>query len=220
MEFKIEHHQTLSSTNDRALELAEADAPEGTIVLSDIQTSGRGRKGDHWFSSEGGLWLSIVLRPNVPVQTSLILPLLIGFSIHRAILRFRVRTRIKLPNDVMAGGKKLCGILCENRVKEAKVRHVIAGVGVNVRNDPPPMGISLEQILRDLQEQSPDHSAEDRSPGEQNSQSALDSVPVFSPTISPTIPHPRGLLDIFLEEFEREYSQFKRSQYFFGDGYQ
>lgn len=143
----ITHVETVGSTNTLASELAAKGAPEGTVVLSDVQTEGRGRKGDRWFSRKGGLWFTLLLRPDVSTERSLLLPLLMGIAVHRAVERYGIQARIKLPNDVLVDGKKLCGILCENRIQESTIRYVVAGVGMNVMNDPPSMGVSLQQLM-------------------------------------------------------------------------
>ena len=122
----ITHVETVGSTNTLASELAAKGAPEGTVVLSDVQTEGRGRKGDRWFSRKGGLWFTLLLRPDVSTERSLLLPLLMGIAVHRAVERYGIQARIKLPNDVLVDGKKLCGILCENRIQESTIRYVVA----------------------------------------------------------------------------------------------
>ena len=147
MNIMITHVETVGSTNTLASELAAKGAPEGTVVLSDVQTEGRGRKGDRWFSRKGGLWFTLLLRPDVSTERSLLLPLLMGIAVHRAVERYGIQARIKLPNDVLVDGKKLCGILCENRIQESTIRYVVAGVGMNVMNDPPSMGVSLQQLM-------------------------------------------------------------------------
>lgn len=149
MKYIIHTFDTIDSTNILAGSLAEEGAPEGTVVMAREQTAGRGRKGDHWFSARGGLWFTLVLRPEVSPQKSLLLPLLMGLAVHRAVGRYDVSTRIKLPNDVMAGDKKLCGILCENRLYTNTVRFVLAGVGVNVVNEPPVMGVAMTSLTSD-----------------------------------------------------------------------
>ena len=147
MNIELKQYETVESTNDIAKRLAEEGAPEGTIVIAEEQTGGRGRKGDYWHSPKGGLWFSLILRPDVGPQKSIILPLLAGMAIHRTLKKYGVDSRIKLPNDVMVGGKKLCGILCENRVAGERVKFVVVGIGLNVKNDTQDVGIALKDLI-------------------------------------------------------------------------
>jgi len=147
MDFKILRYKKVNSTNEVARKLAEAGAHEGTVVVAEEQTAGKGRKGDYWHSPRGGLWFTMILRPAVDTQKSPLLSLLTGLAVQRALKRHGVESRIKLPNDVIANGKKLCGILCETRVQGEIIRYILVGVGINVQNDPPDVGIALNQLL-------------------------------------------------------------------------
>ncbi len=146
MNISISNFDTVDSTNLLARTRAEEGAPEGTVIAAEIQTAGRGRKGDHWFSGRGGLWFTLILRPDVSPQKSILLPLLMGFAVHRAVSTYDISAAIKLPNDVMVGNKKLCGILCENRIHKDRIRYILVGVGINVLNDPPDVGVSLKGL--------------------------------------------------------------------------
>lgn len=107
----VEWHQTIGSTSDRLKQLARAGAPEWTAVLADRQTSGRGREGRTWQSPAGGLYLSVLLRPRAePVS---LLPLAAGVAVAEAVAGFGVACQLKWPNDVLASGRKLAGILAE-----------------------------------------------------------------------------------------------------------
>lgn len=134
----LELYGVAPSTNDIARELAEAGAPEGTAVLADHQTAGRGRGGRPWLTPPGrALLLSIVLRPAVPAgedATPGVLPLLVGLAVARAIGRVaRIRAGIKWPNDVvLPGGGKVAGILCEAALGGSARGYVVAGIGINV----------------------------------------------------------------------------------------
>lgn len=134
----LELYGVAPSTNDIARELAEAGAQEGTVVLADHQTAGRGRGGRPWITPPGrALLLSIVLRPAMPLAgeaTPGVLPLLVGLAVARAIGRIaRVRAGIKWPNDiVLPGGGKVAGILCEAALGGRAGGYVVAGIGINV----------------------------------------------------------------------------------------
>ncbi|WP_342414667.1 biotin--[acetyl-CoA-carboxylase] ligase [Paenibacillus sp. FSL R10-2782] len=122
------------STQQDAMRLAEEGAPQGTVVLAEEQTAGRGRLGRKWFSPRGkGVWMSIVLRPNQPLGFTPQLTLLTGVAVCRAIRRLTgVEVGIKWPNDLLVHGRKVCGILLESSTEDQRVRYCIAGIGIDV----------------------------------------------------------------------------------------
>jgi BirA family biotin operon repressor/biotin-[acetyl-CoA-carboxylase] ligase len=137
-------HETLPSTIDEAHHRAAADAPHGFGVAARIQTAGRGTRGRPWDSSAGGLWLSVVARPSGsgPMETmSLRIGLAVAERIERLLEPGASPIAIKWPNDLMLGGKKLAGILCEARWHGDRLSWIIASVGLNVRN-PIPLALS------------------------------------------------------------------------------
>jgi BirA family biotin operon repressor/biotin-[acetyl-CoA-carboxylase] ligase len=138
----LEWHAELVSTSDRLKELARAGAPAWTAIVAERQSGGRGREGRSWQSPEGGLYLSVLLRPEVE-RTSLI-PLAAGVAVAEAVLGFGVRSELKWPNDVLVGGRKLAGILAEASSGARGVEWVVLGIGVNVAVDP----AALPEALR------------------------------------------------------------------------
>jgi BirA family transcriptional regulator, biotin operon repressor / biotin---[acetyl-CoA-carboxylase] ligase len=130
----VEWPVSIVSTNDRLKTLARAGAPEWTTVLADSQTGGRGREGRSWASPPGGLYLSVLLRPRVAKVG--LLPLAAGVAVSEAAEGLGVRTELKWPNDVLASGRKLAGVLSEAASGVAGVEWVVLGVGLNVSLDP------------------------------------------------------------------------------------
>lgn len=131
-------HGMVGSTNDIARALAAEGAAAGTVVVAEQQTAGRGRSGKPWDSASGlGLWMSVVLRPGSLGQLGL-LPILVGLGVAEAIdpLVRPGRAMVKWPNDVLLGGRKVCGILCEGAVDLNGTTAVVAGIGVNVGHAP------------------------------------------------------------------------------------
>jgi BirA family biotin operon repressor/biotin-[acetyl-CoA-carboxylase] ligase len=115
------------STNDIGRLLAGAGVPEGAVVVADRQTRGRGRLGRAWLSPAGGLWCSVLLRPQTGASPGL-LSLAVGVAVAEALEEFsRAPVGLRWPNDVVVDGGKLCGILME-----ASGRAVVAGIGVNL----------------------------------------------------------------------------------------
>lgn len=124
------------STNDAVFELAGEGASHGTTVIAGVQENGKGRLGRTWLSGEGSLAMSILLRPDVPAHELPPLTLVCALSVRRAITGFggNGAVRVKWPNDILVYGKKVCGILLEQRTVSSK-NCVVAGIGVNVSQE-------------------------------------------------------------------------------------
>lgn len=132
----VEWHDVLDSTNERARELARLHAPEGTTVVADEQTNGRGRMGHTWFSpASGGLWFSVVLYPTQSMATVPGLTVMVAEAVRSVLDReLGIRATLKEPNDLLVGGKKICGILAEASTSAGAdtVDFVVVGVGLNL----------------------------------------------------------------------------------------
>lgn len=126
--------QETSSTNDVVEKLARDGVAEGVVVFAEAQSKGRGRLGRPWLSPVGkGLWFSILLRPDLRPQEATRLTVAAATAIARAIQQQTgVTPDIKWPNDLMIGGKKVCGILTELNAELDHVKYLILGVGVDV----------------------------------------------------------------------------------------
>ena len=133
----IHHFDSLLSTMDRAKEEAEAGAHEGTVILADEQTRGRGRFSREWLSPKGsGLLFSVILRPRIEQLSQI--NMAAALTVARAIrILLREAPSIKWPNDVRIGGKKVAGILIENTLEGATVKYCVVGIGLNVNWHPP-----------------------------------------------------------------------------------
>lgn len=123
---------SVGSTNDEAARLAEAGAPEGTVVWSLEQTGGRGRRGRSWASPIGNLYHSIVLRPDCEAVRASELGFVAALAVADIVPAGR-DLRVKWPNDVLVDGGKVAGILPESAIaQDGRVEHVVLGIGVNV----------------------------------------------------------------------------------------
>ncbi len=131
---QIVYLPSVDSTNRRARQLAAEGAPHGTLVIADEQTAGRGRRGRGWISPAGeGVFMSLILRPQshpsevarLSMQTALAVALSIAQTTG-------LDARIKWPNDIVCGGRKVCGMLLEMNADEQEVHDVVAGIGINV----------------------------------------------------------------------------------------
>jgi len=131
----IHHYYKIGSTNVTAMEAASTGAPEGSVFLAEQQTAGRGRGANQWHSARSvGIYCSVLLRPALPPADVLVLTLAAGLAVDSAIQEIdsRVVPDLKWPNDVLIGGKKVCGILTEMNAEITRVRYVVVGVGINV----------------------------------------------------------------------------------------
>lgn len=144
-----------TSTNTEAFQRADAASPEWTVVIADRQTAGKGRLGRQWVSPGGvNIYLSVVLRPELPPFEAPQLTFLSAVAVARAIEdTAALKPEIKWPNDVLIGGRKVAGLLNEMSAETDRVTFVILGIGVNINMLPqhfpeglrtPPTSISIE----------------------------------------------------------------------------
>ncbi|WP_339202860.1 biotin--[acetyl-CoA-carboxylase] ligase [Paenibacillus sp. FSL K6-3182] len=130
----IHYFETVESTQNLARAAAEEGALEGTLFVAEQQVKGRGRMGRGWISPRGkGIWMSMVLRPSVPIHFAPQLTLLTAVALCRSLKRLTgLPIGIKWPNDLLIEGKKISGILLESAAEDERLRYVIAGIGISV----------------------------------------------------------------------------------------
>lgn len=147
-------YATVDSTNTRAKELALAGAPDGTAVVADCQSAGRGRLGRSFLSPAGkGVYLSVVLRPALSGEALLPFTALCAVAVRRAIHRVAgAQVDIKWTNDLVYGGRKLCGILTELALEgeSGAVQYLVPGIGVNVGHGPEDFPPELRETATSL----------------------------------------------------------------------
>jgi BirA family biotin operon repressor/biotin-[acetyl-CoA-carboxylase] ligase len=137
--FRLVVHETIGSTNDEAKRLARDGAPEGLIVVARQQTAGRGRRGRQWVSPPGNLYSSTLLRPRCRAAVAAQLGFVAALGVAGAVeeLAPGMELRCKWPNDVLANGKKISGILLETEMEAGDAPDfVVLGVGVNLVSSP------------------------------------------------------------------------------------
>ncbi len=137
----------VDSTNATARDLAETGSPEGTVVIAQTQLKGRGRFERSWESPEGGLYLSLILRPNIPPEKTSLLPLVTALAVAKTIRSYRVFATIKWPNDVRVNGRKIAGILLESEGRGQRLEYVVVGIGIN-------LSVDLEELSVETQKKS------------------------------------------------------------------
>lgn len=130
---EIEHFTWTKSTNEDAWELIEEGASEGTLVITDKQTAGKGRAGRSWISVPGkSLTTSLILKPEIDSRLAGWFPLLTGIAIVDAFKELGLNTKLKWPNDILVNRKKLGGILCESKIQGSILEWVVIGIGLNI----------------------------------------------------------------------------------------
>lgn len=150
--YKVLYFEQVTSTQDIAHSLVSSYVEEGTIIVAEVQTKGRGRRERYWFSPKGGLWFTLILRPRVPPVKVTLLSLLAGCAVARAISEVtNLKVSLKWPNDVLINGKKVCGILVETIAEADYIKYAFLGIGINVNNEIPKelekTATSLHKIL-------------------------------------------------------------------------
>ncbi len=134
---KVIHFDSIDSTNTKAKIVAEQGEKEGTIIVAEEQVGGRGRLGRVWKSPKSsGLWMSMILRPNIEPSMAAIITQIAAVAVRQAIKNVTgIDAGIKWPNDIWIGNKKVCGILTEMSAEFSRLHYVVLGIGINVNMD-------------------------------------------------------------------------------------
>ncbi len=145
---EIDYVYSTPSTQIIAHKLAKEGAPEGTIVVAEEQIKGRGRMGKVWYSPpQTGIWMSLILRPSIPLVNASHLTLLASVGVREALQKETgLNVQIKWPNDLLIGRKKVCGILTELRGEHDQIHYVIIGLGMNVNVNKSDFPMELREI--------------------------------------------------------------------------
>ena len=149
----LHHLPTIGSTNTHALEQARKGAPHGSYYIADEQTAGRGRSDHQWHSNAGlGLYLSILLRPDLATADLVWLPLIAGLAAHRAIREVTaLEADLRWPNDLLIGPRKTGGILVEALSESGQSPAAVIGIGINLHQQRFPPGLATEPTSLDLE---------------------------------------------------------------------
>ena len=142
----IHYFNEVDSTNEVAKYLAEEGAEDGTVVVAEIQNKGKGRRGKTWISPPGGIWMSVILRPEIPPHRASQLTLVTGVVVAKTIKEeLNIDVGIKWPNDILIGKKKVCGILTEVNATLDKVNYLVVGIGIDMNVDVPMLPSDLQK---------------------------------------------------------------------------
>ena len=147
----MHHYDDIPSSNNEAKRLAAEGAPDGTVVVAEAQSTGKGRLSRGWFSpKQKGIWFSVVLRPSFLPQEAPKCTLLAAVAVARAMRRLGFEVGIKWPNDILYGGKKLVGILTEMSAEMERINFVVIGTGINVNLSPEDFPDEVKDIATSL----------------------------------------------------------------------
>lgn len=149
----MHHFTTIGSTNTHALEQARSGAPHGSFYVADEQVAGRGRGGHQWQSNAGdGLYVSVLLRPQIAPPELVWIPLLTGLAAHLAIEKTTGLTAdLRWPNDLLVGPRKTGGILVESQLDANRVNAVVIGIGINLHQTSFPPNLATPATSLDLE---------------------------------------------------------------------
>lgn len=139
----IKYFETIDSTNIMAKKLANNDAIDGTLIISEVQSFGRGRFNRQWISPKGGIWASLILKPNLePIETPKI-TLIAAAALILTFKEYNLDVTVKWPNDILLKNKKISGILTEMNCDMDRINYIILGFGINVnlKEDTIPKGL-------------------------------------------------------------------------------
>lgn len=147
----IHFHHEIASTMDEAVTRARNGCPDFTVVVADRQTKGRGRMARVWVSDAGGLYFTIVVRPELPIDLAHLVNLAAAVEINN-LLRFSygIEAWLKWPNDILVSGRKICGCLSQMEIEGGLIDFLSIGIGLNVNNDPGRVesnAVSMKEIL-------------------------------------------------------------------------
>ena len=147
---KVRFFESIHSTNTHAMAEGDAGAPDGRVYVADEQTAGRGRGAHGWESPPGsGLYVSVLLRPQLAPADALWLSLAAGLAVRDAIAQVTsLEADLRWPNDLLFGRRKFCGILSELNAEVTRIRHMVIGIGINVRQ--PEFPPELREIATSL----------------------------------------------------------------------
>ena len=129
------YFDSINSTNTKAKELAKDNCPHGTLVIAEEQLNGSGRFKRVWNSPKGGLWFTLILRPNIPTSEAPKITQIAAASIYKTLKDFNIDSKIKWPNDIHINDKKLCGILGEMNCYMDSINYLLLGIGMNINLD-------------------------------------------------------------------------------------
>lgn len=140
------YFDSIDSTQNQALKMADTVENEGVVIIAAKQTGGRGRSGRKWISPKGGIWISIILKPKFDISVTTLFPIASALALSIAIEKtFSIKPELKWPNDITINGKKVAGMLVDASLESNKIENLVLGVGIN-------FDVNAKQIEKTLKE--------------------------------------------------------------------
>ena len=150
----IHLYQEVTSTNDVAKKFVENNAPEGTVIIAEQQTAGRSRSKNEWSSPEGGIWMTLILKPDFNLIEASKLTIVTGVAIAKTLHDyFKLNAGIKWPNDILIDNKKVCGILTEAVTDYDELKAVLIGIGIDANINPEDLPKDVQEIATTVSEE-------------------------------------------------------------------
>lgn len=143
---QVMFREMVDSTQNLAVSLADRHDSHGAVVIAEQQKSGRGRQKRKWLSPKGGVWLSVVLKPDIPTAKITLLPFVAALAACDAIRATGLDAQLKWPNDVMISGKKVAGILLDISAESEQVNYAVIGIGINANVDSAAISARLDGV--------------------------------------------------------------------------
>jgi len=141
---KAYYFDSIESTQNQALKMAEDITNDGAIIIAAKQTGGRGREGRKWLSPQGGIWFSIILHPKFDISITTLFPIAASLALSIAIEKvFSIKPELKWPNDLTINGKKVAGMLVDASLESNRIENLVLGVGIN-------FNVNAKQIEKSL----------------------------------------------------------------------
>jgi BirA family biotin operon repressor/biotin-[acetyl-CoA-carboxylase] ligase len=145
---QVYYFDSIDSTQNQAMKMTLDEANNGTVIIAEKQTSGKGRLGRKWISPKGGIWLSIILHPKFDISVITLFPIASALALSNAIEKtLNIKSELKWPNDVTIKGKKVAGMLVDASLESNKIENLVLGVGINFNVDVK----QIEKILKNTQ---------------------------------------------------------------------
>ncbi|MBI4131862.1 MAG: biotin--[acetyl-CoA-carboxylase] ligase [Nitrosarchaeum sp.] len=142
---QVYYFDSIDSTQTQAMKIASDEANNGTVIIAEKQTGGKGRLGRKWISPKGGIWLSIILHPEFDISVITLFPIASALALSNAIEKtLNIKSELKWPNDITIKGKKVAGMLVDASLESNKIENLILGVGINFNVDVK----QIEKILK------------------------------------------------------------------------
>lgn len=143
---QVYYFDSVDSTQNQAMKIASDEANNGTVIITEKQTSGKGRLGRKWISPKGGIWLSIILHPKFDISVITLFPIASSLALSHAIEKtLNIKSELKWPNDITIKGKKVAGMLVDASLESNKIENLILGVGIN-------FNVDVKQIEKSLKD--------------------------------------------------------------------